>query len=167
MSERSYHGATYDSENHKLAAKQPHESILILLRYRTSGHNARIFYCMGETAIVYIACVILLTPRKPRRCGGHTPNEHELYVKIKSKLLFKKQKNYFLFFIFLKIYLFFFLPPQKSMRHLCLQKYMWRTDSVIAPKKCTHTTKNTAYYRRAVGSSWKLSLCQISTLLLG
>ena len=49
---------------HKLGIKQSHESILILLRYRTNGHNASVFYCMRETAIVYITVVILLTARK-------------------------------------------------------------------------------------------------------
>ena len=55
---------------HKLAIKQTHESLLILLRFRTNGHNARIFYCMGETAIVYITVVILLTPRGGGGGGG-------------------------------------------------------------------------------------------------
>ena len=74
---------------HKLAVKQSHESLLILLRYRTNGHNARIFYCMGETAITV---VILLTPRKPEGCGGHTPNENEPYVKIATTTVIEKQK---------------------------------------------------------------------------
>ena len=42
---------------HKLAIKKPHESILMLLRYRTSGHNASVVYHMRETAIVYITVV--------------------------------------------------------------------------------------------------------------
>ena len=49
---------------HKVAVKQPHESILILLRYRTNGHKASVFYRMRQTAIVYITVVILLTARK-------------------------------------------------------------------------------------------------------
>ena len=77
---------------HKLAVKQSHESLLILLKYRSNGHNARIFYCMGETAIVYITVVILLTPRKPV-CGGYTPNENEPYVKIATTTVIEKNKN--------------------------------------------------------------------------
>ena len=60
---------------HKLALKQPHESSLILLRYRTKGINASVFYHMRETAIVYITVVILLTARNTGGMGVDTPNE--------------------------------------------------------------------------------------------
>ena len=77
---------------HKLAVNQPRESLVILLRYRMNGHNARIFYCMEETAIVYITVVILLTPRKPGGCGWRTPNENEPDVKIATTTVIKKNK---------------------------------------------------------------------------
>ena len=80
---------------HKLAVKQLHESLLMLLRYRTNGHNASVFYCMGETAIVYITVdlvVILLTPRKPEGCGGHTCNENEPCVETATTTVIETQK---------------------------------------------------------------------------
>ena len=64
------------SKMHKLEIKQPHESILIVLRYRTNGHNASVFHCMGQTAIVYITVDILITARKTGRLGGDTHNEN-------------------------------------------------------------------------------------------
>ena len=36
--------------------------------------------------------VILLTPCKPRGCGGHTPNENEPYFKITTTTAIEKQK---------------------------------------------------------------------------
>ena len=80
------------SQMHKLAVKQPHESLIILSRYRTIGHNARIFYCMGETAIVHITVVILLTARKTGRSGGHTPHENWSYVKYRHYHCDRKTK---------------------------------------------------------------------------
>ena len=131
------------SQMHKLAVKQPHESLLILLRYRMNGHNARIFYCMGETSIVYITVVILLTPRKTGGCGGHTPNENELYVKIAMRsnpnYYLKKKRNYFLFFIFLKIYIFSFFTPTKKHAPLMF------TEIYVADRFNNHSKKMYAH----------------------
>ena len=76
---------------HKLAIKQPHESNLILLRYRTNGHNASVFYCIGETAIVYIT-VVILTPRNTGGSGGHTLNENGPYDKMATTTVIETQK---------------------------------------------------------------------------
>ena len=74
------------SQMHELAVKQPYESLLILLRYRTNGHNTSVDYCMGETAIVYITVVILLTP--------HTPNENAPYVAANEKWALCQNRHY-------------------------------------------------------------------------
>ena len=73
---------------HTLAIKQPHEILLILLRYRTSGHNVSVVYCMGETAIVYITVVILLTARKPEVSDGqHSPSNKLVLLSVSALII--------------------------------------------------------------------------------
>ena len=79
---------------HKLEIKQPHESLLLLLRYRTNGHNASVFYCMGQTAIVYITVDILITARKTGGLGWDTPNENWPYVAANENWLYIKYRHY-------------------------------------------------------------------------
>ena len=108
------------SQMHKLTVKQPHESLLILSRYRMNGHNARIFYCMGETAVVYTTVVILLTPRKPGGCSWRTANGNEPDVKIATTSLIEK----------LKCILIQVLQSQDSNMKVCVYRLTRGTTSV-------------------------------------
>ena len=80
------------SQMHMLAIKQPHESLLMLLRYRTNGHNASIFYCMQETVIVYITVVILLTTRKTVGLAGIHPMKIDRMSHIATTSVIEKQQ---------------------------------------------------------------------------
>ena len=59
-----------------------------------TGVSLNIHYCMGETAIVYITVVILLTPRKTGGSGGHTPSENGPYVAANEKWALCQNRHY-------------------------------------------------------------------------